>query len=63
MRWAQSARGLCRRCERAGDTRTTHDRDVERLVVRDRPRTPVPIRTVVIGGRTYEVVWDGTTRE
>lgn len=68
-RWAQE-RGLCRTCSRkAGDRRTTRDRDSARSQRRAlrQPATrytpPPPVARAherVIDGVVYEVTWDGT---
>ena len=67
-KWAQGKKGLCRSCERAaGDTRTTMDRDGERVErMRAKHTDPPPsadaprTRTRIVDGIEYETVWDGT---
>lgn len=68
IRYIQEDR-LCRRCSRdLGDTRSTADfdrlrtdrRKARRQTAPAGPQPPSPRRVVVIDGRAFDVVWDGT---
>lgn len=66
IRWQQGG-GLCRTCgHAAGDSRTTRERERDRLAAREAALTrvvePAPgaLRTVCIAGVDYDVTWDGT---
>lgn len=63
----QHGNGLCHTCGRlAGDTRTTREREADRIAAHEAGLTrvvetpPGAPRTLRIAGVDYEVMWDGT---
>lgn len=70
-RWAQNRYGYCRTCanKKGLDVRSMREREAERAAAQRAFESLIPPapeargkRTVVIQGREYEVVWDGSLR-